>query len=540
MVDLLRARIETDRELVRRGTLADFFRMVWPLVDPATLVWNWHLDEKCKHLEAMSRGEIRRLIINEPPGCGKSNLANVIWDVWEWIQRPATKFIYASYDPTLVGTRDGGKVIRVLQSDWFRLRWGDILGPGKPAASMFETRSGGFRFATSPGGKGTGRHADIRVVDDPLKPKDATGGATMTRNALRAVVQWWADTMSSRATDQTTVRDLLIMQRLHEDDLAGDWLAKTVGADLVHLCFPMIYDPAIACKTRWGGDRRTDPGYAASVLEALEKRSLTDDQKLLLDSLLLFPRRYPLDVVLKMFEFDMGPDVFAAQCQQRPTRKGGTIFRREWWNFWHYQEGVPEPCRCDQCWSAKRTLPGHVQPRSCEVLPHLGFEVQSWDCAFKDKSDSDFVSGGVFRENQGRIFMLDLVNERLSFTDTIREVRNLAVRWPRAYDKLIEDKANGTAVENVLRTEIPGLTLVEPGGSKEARAHAGSVWMSSGKFYLPHPDLFPWVWSFLSQHERFPRASNDDMVDMTSQLLNRLKTHGEHFAEAMRKLRGEQ
>ncbi len=511
-MDLLQATVQVDRELIRKGRFFHFFRMAWPMIDPAPLTLNWHLEEKCNHLEAVSNGEIRKLIINEPPGSGKSNTVNVLWNVWEWVKRPETKFIYASFDASLVGTRDGGKVIRLLESDWFKTRWGSILPPGKPAASKFDTVAGGFRFSTSPGGKGTGRHADIRVIDDPLKPRDASGGATMTRNALRAVSAWCADTLSSRATDQTKVRDVLVMQRLHEEDLAGEWLLK---GNCVHLCFPMIFDPENACKTAWGGDRRTQPGE------------------------LLFPARFPDWKVQEMRDVDMGPDVFEAQCQQRPQRKGGGIFRRDWFRFWAYREGVPEPCVCNDCWAAKRTLPGHEQVRMCAVLPQDGFDVQSWDCTFKKSETTDFVSGCVFRVHSSRVFLIDRQNERMSFTQTVHAIRAMSQKWPHAYDKLIEDKANGPAVEDVLKSEIPGITLVNPEGGKEARANAGSIYFSGGRFFVPHPMNAPWVYAFIDQHEKFPRGANDDDVDSTSQVLIRLRRHGEAFSAAMRKLRGE-
>lgn len=512
--------------------------MAWKLIDPAPLFFNWHLDQKCTHLEAVSNHEIRRLLINEPPGCGKSNTVNVLWNVWEWIKRPHTKFLFASYDASLVGTRDGGKVIRLLQSDWFVARWGRILPPGKPSTSMFETLAGGFRFSTSPGGKGTGRHADIRSIDDPIKPVDAAGGATQTRNALQAVSDWEDNTWSSRATNQTTVRDVLTMQRLHEDDLAAKWKLR---GDCVHLLLPMLFDPDRACQTAWGRDIRYK-GIGACPTHDPKDTNL-DPCPICGKNELLFPERFPLWKVYEMRDKDMGPDVFDAQCQQNPNRKGGKIFRRDWWRFWHYNENVPEPCICDECWPQKRTLPGHTLVRNCVPLPSSGFDVQSWDCAFKKTDTTDMVAGGIFRVYGGRVFLLPKwTNERLSFTQTVNAIRDKSIKNPNAYDKLIEDKANGPAVEDVLKSEIPGIALVNPMGGKDARANAGSIYMSQGLFYLPHPMIDPDVYNFMDQHEKFPRSKFDDLVDMTSQLLVRLRANGtniDQFALAMARLRGE-
>ena len=516
-MDLLRQTVAVDRALVEKGTLYDFFCMVWPLIDPAPLVRNWHLEEKCNHLEAVSRGEIRRLVINEPPGCAKSNTVNVIWNSWQWIKDPATKFLFASFDSALVGTRDGGKVIRLLSSDWFVARWGQLLNPGNLAASMFETKAGGFRFATSPGGKGLGRHGDIRVIDDLIKPKDVRDDAKTAHKALKSASAWMSDTWSSRATDQTKVRDVLIMQRLHEEDPTAEWLAR---GDCVHLCFPLLFDPERASRTPWGGDRRTKK-----------------------DEILL-PSRFPIEVVNRLRDFDMGPDVFEAQAQQSPSRKSGGIFDRQWWRFWHFNANVDAPCLCDYCWKIRGRSPKCLaQTREkCAVLPLIGLEVQSWDCAFKNKSTSDFVSGGTFRLPGGdQVFLIDCINERLSFTATVQAIKDMSRRHPRALDKLVEDKANGTGIEDVLRSEIPGLTMIDPKGGKEARAKAGSIYMSGRRFFLPHPEIAPWVWPCLVQHDGFPNSLNDDTVDMVSQLLVHLRANGSNlasFSAAMRAIRG--
>lgn len=502
--------VETDRQLVEKGGLYDFVRLAWPVVDPSPFVGGWHLEEECAHLEAVSRGEILRLVINQPPGTGKSTLVNVLWPAWEWIHRPATKWIYASYDSSLVGTRDGGKVIQLLGSDWFRTRWGDLLPSGKAAASSFQNVAGGFRFATSVAGAVTGRHSDIQVADDPIKPRDALGGSTNTKNAIRAVSEWWASTMSTRMADQRTGRRVIVMQRLTHDDLAGEML---LTGKYVHLCLPMVYEPDRPCRTPWGGDRRTQAGE------------------------LLFPERFPQEVVDNLAQ-ELGPSGWAAQGQQRPSVQGGGIFRRDWFRFYHVIPGVPEPCKCEQCWIAERTLEGHETP-ACAVLPREGMDLQSWDLTFKGSEGTDMVAAGVWRMAGFNVYLLDQLNERLSYVATKGAFMRLHLKWPTAYIKLVEDKANGPALESDLIADVPGITLVNPGGGKEARASAASPMFAAGRVFVPHPSLAPWVWPYLKQHEAFPRAAHDDMVDQTTQALLRLRGGAAVFLEAMKKVRGE-
>lgn len=508
--DLLTARIETDRELVRKGGLYDFVTMAWSQIEPSPLTENWHLEEVCIHLEAVSRGEILRLIINQPPGTGKSSLVNVFWPAWEWIRRPATKWIYASYDASLVGTRDGAKVIKLLQSDWFKVRWGDILEPGKPAASSFSNVRGGFRFSTSVAGKVTGRHGDVQVVDDPIKPRDAAGGATMTKNAIKAVSEWWSGTMSSRATNQATFRRVIVMQRLCYDDLAGEMLAT---GEYTHLRLPMRYNTAKPCRTNWGGDRRTEKGE------------------------LLFPARFPGFAVDRLETKEMGTVVFSAQCQQEPQVEGGGTFQRPWFRWWHTQPGIPEPCVCDECWNAELVKPGHYGPLMCATLPASGQDLQSWDLTCDDVIGADFTCGGALRTLGDRHFLLDCVNERMNIVAQMAAIQTMSLRYPKAHDKLVENKANGAAVITLLQNKIPGLTKVEPKGGKEARANASQPVLSAGEFYVPHPSLAPWVWGYYKQLEAFPKGAHDDMVDMTTQALVELRKHGSGFAEAMRRLR---
>lgn len=512
------ASIRTDRALIAtgRGTLYDFVKMAWQEVEPARFQDSWHIEEVCAHLEAMSYCEIRNLVINEPPGCTKSLIVNVLWPAWEWILRAATKWIFASYDSTLVGRRDGGKLINLLASVWFRSRWGNLLTETNPSASNFDIVGGGFRFSTSPRGKGTGRHGNITVFDDIVKPVNVLGGGTIERAELRMVSDWNANTMSTRQADPATHRNLIIMQRLHNGDLAGEMLRT---GDYVHLCFPMRFISDLKCRTKWGGDRRTVEGE------------------------LLFPSRWP-EAEVKRTEAKMGPAVASAQFQQRPDVEGGGIFKRSVWRFWHPQEDYPEPCLCEKCFKRAQIDPAfrdpsHVSGRKSVLLPAAGLDCQSWDMTFKKTADSDYVAAGLWRAYGGRFYLVDVLNERLFFTDAKIRVIQWAAKWPSAYDKLIEDAANGPAIADELKHDIPGITLVKALGGKEARANATSPLYAEEKVFLPHPDICPLIWHYMAQHEAFPKDVNDDLVDQASQALLRLRQYGDAFSAAMAKIRGD-
>jgi predicted phage terminase large subunit-like protein len=186
---------------------------------------------------------------------------------------------------------------------------------------------------------------------------------------------------------------------------------------------------------------------------------------------------------------------WAALFQQRPSPVGGGIFKRDDWQ-WYQQP----PDTFDQI-------------------------LQSWDCAFKDSSD--YVCGGVIGVKGPHKYVLDVINQRLTFQGTKNAIKTMSGKWPDAWQKLIEDKANGTAVINDLRDEVPGLIAVEPEGGKIARAHAISGEVEAHNVFLPDPTVLdaPWVHDFVEQFAGFPTAAHDDQVDMLTQALAYIRKH---------------
>jgi predicted phage terminase large subunit-like protein len=503
--------------------LRDFARAAWPYLEPTTpLRWGWALDAICEHLEAVSRGWIRDLIINVPPGMAKSLTATVFWPAWEWIDHPERRWVFAAHSMGLA-LRDAVKCRTLIESTWYQshfTRGAWLLSDDQNAKSYYANTKTGFRMCTSPDARTTGHRGDRIVIDDPIDARIAV----YSKAERDAVLAWWDNTMSNRLNDQETGARVIIMQRLHEDDLSGHLIRK---GGWTHLRLPMEFEPATRCVTYVRKPDPPSPAPAKStsevVLEGVAQvlageepaaappapalgppETFWQDPRTAPGEL-LFPERFPRHRVEE--EKKGGSARYAGQYQQRPMPAEGGLFKRSWWRYWRFAHEDPIPALED------RTV----------VLPdHFDDVTGSWDCAFKKTSDSDKVAGGTWGRLGASKFLLELFWERASFTDTVREVRAQADRRPEYLEILIEDKANGPAVINVLYQEVSRLIAVDPEGGKEARAAATSPEVEAGNVYLPlHA---PWRDAYVEEHAAFPRGSKDDAVDQQSQFLIRVKT----------------
>lgn len=458
-----------DVELVRRGGLRKFIELAWPIVEPAPFVGGWHIDAIADHLMAVQRGEIDRLVINVPPGCSKSKLTSVLWPAWVWTFEPSHKWMTATFDAALA-RRDALSMRALIKSDWYQRRWATRINDSpdvQETMGIYHTTAGGFRYSTTVGGGATGWHCHTQIVDDPTKPADIAGEPEAARLALERDWDWWRSTMASRKADPSKFRRVVIMQRLHEDDLAS----RCIDEGYTVLMLPMRFEAARKCVTKWGGDQRTVEGE------------------------LLCPARFDEKTVADT-ERDMGSQTAAAQLQQRPAPAKGLIFERKWLaKEWH-------------------ELPVH--PRW----------IQSWDCAFKDLSTSDYVVGQTWCQKGAEFYLVHQVRARMSFSETCQAIRDMTKLYPMTTAKLIEDKANGTAVIDTLTKEIPGLVAVEPDGGKIARAHAASPCFEAGNVWVPPLDKAPWVAAWREEMATFPMGRFDDSVDATTQAVNWMRLNG--------------
>jgi predicted phage terminase large subunit-like protein len=463
---------ELDRALVKRGGMFEFIRLSWSLVEPSTpFVDNWHIRAICNAAERCVQGdpEWARQVINVPPGHMKSLILAVFLPAWVWTIDPGFCSIYASFDID-ISRRDAGRTLQILQSDWYRKTWPEVVlkfKSGRAAETLINNTAGGFRFATSVESKATGRHAHLRIVDDPIKPLDTVGNASVTRTKLIKAKTWWDSTMVTRTKDQQD-RWMIVMQRLAEEDLAGYLLEK---GSCKHICFPAEYDPARPCE--------------------LDPRKVEGE--------LLWPARFSKQTVDKLRD-SLG--IYApAQLDQQPTNPGGEVFKTEWIQHWY-------------------------------TRPTCGQMVLSVDCTFKDTTGSDYVSIQVWGVAGASYYLLDQVLGRMSFTDTLEAIKGVLARHPYIGAKLIEDKANGPAVIDALSKTVTGVIPVMPLGGKVSRANAITYVWKAHNVFLP-PTSVDWVPAYIRELVGFPRAKHDDQVDAMSQALTYLEANRSLLWDAM-------
>lgn len=478
--------------------LNNFIKYAWHTIEPNNpFIENWHIDCISEHLEAVNYGQIKRLLINIPPRFLKSITATVMYPVWTWVNNPYKRFISLSYSDTLT-LKHANSRRNVIMSRWFQQKWGNVfyikiprsiknardkgkdVNTEKNTQHLLENDKRGFFFSSSIRGTITGEGGDVIIIDDAHNPKTAESDAE--RNAT---VEIFKSTIQSRLNNLKTGAIIVVMQRLHEKDISGHILST--DNSYVHLKLP-----AKAIKSY-------------TVLFPVSKL-----RKEVQEGELLFEKRVGDDELEKQKK-SMGSYAYSGQYLQDPVPDEGGIIKKHWIRYWQYPGQNLRAV-------IVRNKNGEYEEYKPVVLPaDFDEQLQSWDLAFKSKQDSDFVCGEIFAGLQGNIYMLDMIMERFTFTETIHAVRNMTERYPKAYCKLIEDKANGPAVIDILKNEIPGLIPVEPMGDKTSRLHTASVPLESGNVYLPHPDIYPWVEDLIEHLIKFPKLEHDDDVDAFSQ-----------------------
>lgn len=453
--------------------LIDFTRFTFP-----NYVTNWHHELVASKLDAFLRGEIKRLMIFQPPRTGKSELVTRRLPAFALGLDPNTRIVAASYAGDLANSFNSDAQ-QIIESARYAARFPglhlptgapfknkdkfkqtssqvDVLLPD-PEKPGYGKKAGGYK-TVGVGGSLTGFGFDIGIIDDPFKNRQEADSLVRRE----AVYNWYASTFLSRA--EKGAQMILTMTRWHEDDLAGRLLKKG-GWEV--LTIPHVKDEVF---------REYDPREPGDIL---------------------WPWKYDYED-LEFMRTEGGPREWSSIHQQNPQQEGGNIVKREWWQFY-----TPD------------TL-----PRNFDQV------IQSWDFTFKGTDSSDYVVGGVWGKKGVNKYLLDVVRRRAGFIESVSMIKTMSAKWPEAYTKLIEEKANGAAVIDTIRKKLVGVLAFNPDkfGSKEARAHAVSGQIEAGNVWLPEDA--PWVHDYIEEWSAFPNGKNDDQVDMSTQALLKMGASG--------------
>ena len=410
----------------------------------------------CDALMRVFRGECTRLIINIPPRYGKSLLASIAFPAFILGHRPEAEIICMSYAQDLSeGLAE--KTRRLMNSQFYLDTFGPRLLSNRVRLRELKTSGGGSRLATSVEGTLTGRGGNFLIIDDAIKPQEAD--SEVRRNSVN---EWFDSTVYSRTNDKAKGAIIVIMQRLHEDDLVGH---ITERGDWTVLSLPMIaeQDETHTFNTAFGPQT-----FFRKEGEALH------------------PARESLEMIATLRR-DMGTRDFLAQCQQRPAPKDGEII----------------------CWDWFRTYDPASPPKFTRI-------VQSWDTASTDKTQSDFSVCMTFGETSDQHwYLLDVYRGKLIFPDLLRKVRELA-DLHRATNVLIEHCASGIQLAQQLREEgFVKVEAIKPEGSKFERLTACSARIEAGKVWIPVQAH--WLEPLRHELMYFPRGKYDDQADALSQ-----------------------
>ena len=446
-------------DAVLRNDLFSFTQRCFQTVVPSQIFLpNWHLEAIAYQLERVRRGETRRLIITLPPRNLKSISASVAFPAFVLGHDPSARIVCASYAQDLTAKHARDCRI-VMESGWYKeLFPGTRLDPRKNTEAEFETTARGYRLGTSVGGTLTGRGGSLILIDDPMKPSEA-----MSETKRTNVAEWYDSTLSSRLDRKTEDAIVLIMQRLHVDDLVGHVLEK--GAQWTQLNLPSIAEGPSEIELG------PDSTYKREAGEALH------------------PDREPLSA-LDDQEAEMGSQAFSAQYQQQPVPAEGALLKVGWFRAYR---GDPSAQQGDRV-------------------------VQSWDTASKADKTNDYSVCTTWRKRRnGDYYLLDVLRTRLEYPDLRRKIISHA-KAHCAKTVLIEDASSGASLIQDLRRDGPIRPIaIKPEGDKIVRLEAQTAAIEAGQ--VPLPEQAPWLSDFLYEVLAFPHGRFDDQVDSFSQFL---------------------
>jgi predicted phage terminase large subunit-like protein len=510
-------------------SLLEYTRQMWPVLEPGRpFVTGWAIEAVMEHLEAVTKGHIKRLLINVPPGFMKSLGTNVFWPSWEWGPRskPWLRYITASYSEGLT-FRDNDKMRTLIKSAPYQQFWGNQKGlmtnglrepcswvtdkalpcdcgarfhmrPDRDAIGIFENNRTGWKLATSVGGTGTGARGDRFIIDDPHSV------FTVESEAIRDnTLRWATEVVSTRKNDQDSVF-VIIMQRVHERDVSGLFIEGLLG--FTHLCIPMRFEEGhphrwwgmnhacVAEETTAGTDgdedhEATEPtvAHVATCPQYGKGDPRTEEGEL------AFPERFPaheVDATEKAMSLWGGDYAVAGQHAQRPTPRGGGSIKREDFRF----------------------------VTAAEAANWGGRIVRAWDFAGTKKKRSPYSVGVLMRMSyDARLVVLDVVREKtepdeleaLLKATAIKDGKQIAISYPQ--DPGQAGKHQVLAFAKLLAGW--DFTYTVESGDKETRFRPFAAQVGAHNVYLVRA---PWNTPYMAELCAMPKGQYKDQGDASS------------------------
>lgn len=529
-IDLNSLWLQVDAEECERS-LYTYLQRAWSSFDPASFQGGSHIQAIAEHLEAVSAGEIRRLLVTIPPRHGKTGLSSVAWPTWTWAKRamtdypligPGVQFLCVSYGSDKA-QEDAVTARRLISSPWYQERWGEtsevkrvLIAKDRDNQERYDTTASGSRISVGIGAAILGRGGNIKIIDDAHKPEEVESEVTR-----RSVIRAYDETLSSRENDPNIAAEVIIMQRLHDDDLAGHVLSK-FGTDdshggFVHLCLPARYERERHCVTAIGWeDPRTIEGEP------------------------LWPERMP-ESILRQRETAEGPFSWSAKYQQSPVPRGGGIIKPEWWQVWPPQgeefdeKGRPvKPLAYPQMDYIIATLDTALTEKK-ENDPSGMTVWGTWRSAWESKAKRVDFTGARLEEQEDefltedapRIMLMSAWDNHLAIHDLVKKVIETCVR--RNVDRLlIEASSAGFSVAQEIARLCKGykfgVSLQKPKGDKDARLHSVAHVFAGGFVYAPNRK---WAQKVIDQCSAGSKGAHDEYADNTSCAIQHLRKIGE-------------
>lgn len=441
-----------------------FLRKSFSIINPEIKIqWNWHLDYLCDILEEVYKGNIKRLLINIPPRYLKSVICSVSFPAWVLGQNPTKRLIVASYSKIL-STKHSQDTRIIMKSKWYKKIFPNtIIAEGMNEKNKFCTTENGFRFATSTGGTLTGEGGDILILDDPHNPV-----GIYNKSNRKKAINWFTGVFSSRLNNKNIGSIIVIMQRLHIEDLSGYILSKNDNNDWFIVSLPAIAE-------------EEKKYYLFNKLYKTRKIGDILHQKM--------EQKQTLEIIKK----ELGEYNFEAQYQQNPIALDGNMIKKSWLKYFELTDF-----------------------NNLFLKNNLTYYI-SIDCASGLGTENDFTAISIFTINNEKFYLHEILRLKISYPELKNKIENLIEKYnPQSI--LIEDKSNGSSMIQDIGVKYNNIIPIKPTKSKECRVNDILTTLEAGNLLIANHQS--WNQELEIELLSFPSCKHDDQVDSISQFIN--------------------